>query len=648
MSVDPQKTRILLVEDSAMMRKIEVKTLRELGFAQIMEAGGGEEAVAILQGDNPVDLIISDWNMPGMDGYDLLVWVRGKEPFAAIPFLMATGQGDKQQEQKAVNAGVSSFVAKPFNAEDLQAKIDEAFGLKADSEASDAPPRERMGASGKVLLRVGHIQITDHLVLGVLKHLIQRGEMTPRHFELETECMGGWNPVQNALETGRVDAAFVLAPIAMDLFRHGTPLRLTLLAHRSGSIFVRNSRGDYSPPHENFFRNKSFCIPHKLSVHHMLAHLFFDRMGLQAALDGQNAKDVQFEVVAPVKMQDFLRENSDAAGFMVAEPLGTRAIASGDAHLQFLSAELWENHPCCVVAMRQDFIEPYTDAVYEFTDLLVQAGKFIARKPELAAEIGVGFLDPQKNLGLKVPVLKNVLTEPQGIKTDDLYPGQEDLDRMQCYMYEHLGIGPLVDMARFVDTRFADAACKDRISSAKPSLLHDADQTVADILVRSAFNDGGSTKAMLDKEGKYLAFTLARQEFGIDILKVREIVGMMPIRGIPQSSDHVRGVINLRDRVIPVIDLRRRFGLDQNDESERSCIIVLDLHDERGGRLGVTVDAVSRVMDLRGADIEEPPVFGDGIDTRYVLGMAKDGAGIRILLDVDHIFKDDALGGLAA
>ena len=275
MTVDPQNIRILLAEDSAMMRKIEVKTLRELGFEQIVEAANGNEAVRILEAGEMVDLIISDWNMPDMDGYELLVWVRGREASHHIPFLMATGQGDKQQEQKAMDAGVSSFVAKPFNGENLRLKIDEAFGLGGDPAAEPAAGLPRMAASGKVLLRVAHIQITDHLVLGVLRHMIHKGDLKPQHFELETECMAGWNPVQEALEKGRVDAAFVLAPIAMDLYRYGTPLRLTLLAHKNGSIFVRNSRGDYTAPYESFFSNKTFCIPHKLSVHHMLAHLFF-------------------------------------------------------------------------------------------------------------------------------------------------------------------------------------------------------------------------------------------------------------------------------------------------------------------------------------------------------------------------------------
>ena len=141
--------------------------------------------------------------------------------------------------------------------------------------------------------------------------------------------------------------------------------------------------------------------------------------------------------------------------------------------------------------MRDDFIEPHTDAVYEFTEMLVQAGKFIDQKPEMAAEIGVAFLDPNKMLGLKVPVLKNVLSEEKGIKTGDLYPAIEDLRTMNDYMVKRMRIGGAVDMEAFVDTRFADAACKDRVTSNLPGYLHIADNTASDLLTRYAQVDIG-------------------------------------------------------------------------------------------------------------------------------------------------------------
>ncbi len=641
MSIDPQNITILLVEDAAVMRNIEVKTLDTLGFKNIIEAENGEAAIQKLQEAERIDIVISDWNMPEKDGFELLRWIRSDEKYRQMPFIMATGQGDKKQQQKAMDAGVSSYIAKPFDSIELKNKIEEAFGIKKVPEKLSAEERKpRKTASGKVKLRIAHIQITDHLVLGVLKHLIEKGDMSPKYFELETQCLPGWNPVADALERGRVDAACVLAPIAMDLYSFDVPIKMILLAHKNGSIFVRNRKGDYKEPFQNFFKGKSFLIPHKLSIHHMLSHMFFDRVGLRAGMNGDRGMDVNFEVVAPVKMPEFLRSNEEACGFMVAEPIGTKAIASGVAELQFLSGELWSQHPCCIVAMRDEFIGPHTDAVYELTEMLVRAGNFIEQKPELAAEVAVNFLDPDKRLGLKVPLLKNVLTETQGIKAGDLFPLIEDFDIMQRYMAEKMKVGSIIDLEKFIDIRFARAAYKDRITSHQPSNLHATEEVVSEILYRSVNEEIVNAKSMLNKEGKYLTFRLGEQEYGIDILKIKEIIGMMPIRSIPCSVPFVKGVINLRDTVIPVIDLRLKFGMEEISYTDRTCIIVLDL--ESRGRhlhLGIVVDTVLEVLNIRASEIEDTPYFGVNIDTRLILAIAKMDKGIKILLDIEEVFE---------
>ncbi|MCP4107957.1 MAG: ABC transporter substrate-binding protein [Desulfobacteraceae bacterium] len=647
MSIDPKNVKILLVEDAAVMRKIEIKTLNALKFENIIEAGDGSKAVEILEQDEGIDLIISDWNMPNMGGYELLVWVRANEKYKDIPFLMATGQGDMKQEKKAIVAGVSSFVAKPFNADELKSKIEEAFGYREKEEViSKNVIKPTKTASGKVKLKIAHIQITDHLALGVLKSLIDKREMIPRYFELETHCMRGWNPVRESLGKGTVDAACVLAPIAMDLFGFGTPIKLVMLAHKTGSIFVRNRQGEYQRPYQNFFKNKSFIIPHNMSIHHMLCHLFFTNIGLKPGVAGERGVDVHFEVVDPILMPQFLSNNADAAGFMVAEPLGTKAIASGIAELQFLSNELWEHHPCCVVAMREEIIGQYPDAIHEFAEMLVQAGRFIQKRPELAAEIAVAFLDPNKKLGLKVPLLKNVLTEAQGIKTGDLYPSIDDLDKIQRYMVNQMGLGTLIDLEKFIDTQFADVACGNRASDKNLSVLHDSPSIAHEILKRGAVEETKDSKAMLNKEGKYLTFTLGYQEFGIDILKIREIIGMMPIRTVPQLPHFIKGVINLRGKVIPVMDLRLRFGMDEFDYTDRTCIIVLE-HEIDGNniRMGIAVDSVSEVMTFKASVIEETPSFGVKVDTRHILAVAKTEEGVKILLNVDHVLfgKDEKL-----
>ncbi|MEI7812453.1 MAG: chemotaxis protein CheW [Ignavibacteria bacterium] len=634
--------RILLVEDASVMRKMERKTLAAIDLNNIIEAEDGDAAIAELSSGEKIDLIISDWNMPKKDGYELLLWVRANDRFKTVPFLMATGRGEMKEADQAKKAGVSAFISKPFNAAELKAKIEEAFGIKQVSEKEEENKRiPRITESGRVRLKVAHIQITDHLVLGVLKHLISSGELTPKYFELETECMSSWNPVAKALEKGTVDAACVLAPIAMDLFSYEVPIKMILFAHKNGSIFVRNKSGHEDNDHpENFFKGKSFLIPHTLSIHNILAHMFFTGIGLQAGVTGKESVDVALEVAPPIKMPEFLSTNPDTAGYLVAEPIGTKAIAAGIAELQFLSSELWENHPCCVVAMQDEFIENYQDAVYEFTEMLVYAGKFIDQKPGIAAEVAVNFLDPDKSLGLKVPLLKDVLTEPLGIKTVDLYPVIEDLDRIQRYMHYKMGVGNIIDLAKFVDLRFASRACKDK-AKARPSILHESDGRALEILRRRLLGDEEQKrKSRLNKEGKYLMFTLNSQQFGIDILKVKEIIKLIPVRTMPHMPEYIKGIINLRGKVFPIIDLRNWFGMEQTEYNKKTVIIVLEIETRDNSlQMGAIVDSVSEVVDIKATDIEDTPAFGVAVNTKYISALVKADDKIKILLNIDEVLN---------
>jgi chemotaxis signal transduction protein len=268
----------------------------------------------------------------------------------------------------------------------------------------------------------------------------------------------------------------------------------------------------------------------------------------------------------------------------------------------------------------------------------VDAGRFIEQKPETAAEIAVRFLDPEGKLGLKVPLLKNVLTEERGIRTADLYPEIEDFEYMQKYMVEEMGIGSPINLSDFIVTKFADAACTDRDRYHLPSQLHDSANGIREILERSDHGSGAAHKTMLNLEGKYLTFRLDDQDFGIDILRIKEIIGMMPIRSMPQSPPFIRGVVNLRGEVIPVMDLRARFGMEEKEYSERTCIIILDVGNGAGtSRIGVIVDSVSEVVEMKASDIEDPPRLGDSSKTRYILGMAKQESRVKILLDMDQV-----------
>jgi purine-binding chemotaxis protein CheW len=147
-----------------------------------------------------------------------------------------------------------------------------------------------------------------------------------------------------------------------------------------------------------------------------------------------------------------------------------------------------------------------------------------------------------------------------------------------------------------------------------------------------------AVKAMVEREGKYLTFSLAGEEYGIGILKVKEIIGMMSITTVPRTPPFVKGVINLRGKVIPVVDLRLKFGMEEMGYTERTCIIVVEIGGQSGSVLiGIVVDSVSEVLNIKGNDIEETPTFGAKLDTDYILGMAKMNGGVKILLDIDKV-----------
>ncbi len=158
-----------------------------------------------------------------------------------------------------------------------------------------------------------------------------------------------------------------------------------------------------------------------------------------------------------------------------------------------------------------------------------------------------------------------------------------------------------------------------------------------------------SSNALLDKEGKYLTFALASEEYGLEILKVREIFGHMEITAVPQTPDHVKGVINLRGQVIPVIDLRAKFGMDTTDVTEETCIIVVEISQgNRKFNTGIVVDRVQEVLDIDGQNIEEAPQFGSSVNTDFILGMGKIEDTVKILLDIDKVLAGDdfsAMGG---
>ncbi len=139
--------------------------------------------------------------------------------------------------------------------------------------------------------------------------------------------------------------------------------------------------------------------------------------------------------------------------------------------------------------------------------------------------------------------------------------------------------------------------------------------------------------------GKYLSFYLTNEEYGVEILKVQEIINIQHVTPVPRTPEYMKGVINLRGKIIPVVDLRLRFGMDATEDDE-TCIIVVET---RGITVGVIVDRVNEVMDVRADELKPPPSFGGAVDTSFLMGMSNVDGRVRLLLNIDNVLSNMSL-----
>ena len=142
------------------------------------------------------------------------------------------------------------------------------------------------------------------------------------------------------------------------------------------------------------------------------------------------------------------------------------------------------------------------------------------------------------------------------------------------------------------------------------------------------------------KAGKFLTFKLGEEVYGLEILKVQEIIGIMKVTAVPGTPSFIRGVINLRGKIIPVVDLRLKFSMEKKEDTEKSCIIVVQIQ-LRTKKLimGIVVDEVSEVLNIIQDQIEDPPSFGSAVDTAFIMGMGKVGQKVIMLLDIDKVLS---------
>jgi len=148
--------------------------------------------------------------------------------------------------------------------------------------------------------------------------------------------------------------------------------------------------------------------------------------------------------------------------------------------------------------------------------------------------------------------------------------------------------------------------------------------------------------------GKYLTFRLDSEEYGLEILRVQEIIKMLDITHVPRTPAFVRGVINLRGKVIPIIDIRAKFSMPPREKTEKTCIIVVQIpHNDSLLTMGIIVDEVSEVLDIPAEQIEPPPQFGTSVETHFILGMAKTQDSVKILLNTDSVLACNELSNVS-
>lgn len=146
----------------------------------------------------------------------------------------------------------------------------------------------------------------------------------------------------------------------------------------------------------------------------------------------------------------------------------------------------------------------------------------------------------------------------------------------------------------------------------------------------------------MEVSGKFLTFLLSSEEYGIPIQKIKEIIGIMDITGVPRSPAFIKGVINLRGKIIPVMDLRLKFELGQKEYNQRTCIIVVELGAAGSIRLmGIVVDTVSEVVNIQKSEIELPPQYGNLVDTAFLTGMGKVKGKVILLLDIEQVLSNE-------
>lgn len=292
----------------------------------------------------------------------------------------------------------------------------------------------------KLDLKIGYMPVTDHLILGVsYEHDNRRFE----HLNLKPQKFHSWQELHNALKRGKIDGAFILAPLAMDLRSRGTKIKLICLGHREGSVLVVK----YDINAVSDLKGRIIAIPHKFSTHTMLLHKLITEAGMKYE------KDIRTTEMDPSDMVSALSRGA-IDGYIVAEPFGSQAEEQNIGKILITTQKIKKHHVDCVLTIREEIIKSHPEAVQELVNSLIGAGEYIHKKPREASEIGSKFL------GQTQSVVFNALTSDGGrVISWDLLPLIDEFKDLQDYAADKMKL-PIkkINISEFVDANYAQKA----------------------------------------------------------------------------------------------------------------------------------------------------------------------------------------------
>jgi len=521
---------ILVVDDEAEQLDSLRVGLKSRGF-KVFEALNAEDALKRLShGPEKIDIVITDYAMPGMNGMELLKKLRKKNNM--LPVILMTAYGKKNLIIDALHNNCNSFIEKPFTLDQLLKEIDRVIFFMLQNIDS----RQLNGLIPKLVHQINNhlFCISGNVELGIhnsddteaiKKHFSNIIEATKKIQHINRKVLEVGRKVEDKIETVEIRG---LLHDCIKTFEELMALKGVSMEKdlNSQNLYVSGNRFELEQLFENLILNSIDSMDGRPEK----------RLRITAGLD-------QFTSSASVSIED-----------------------TG----------------CGIMNESMDKI---------FTSY---------------------FTDKNKGTGLGLSVVKDIVEKHKG----------------------EIKVKSQVDKGTTFKVGF-------------PAVSRESTQTGGEKMDDLAETMDQAVKVMKDREGKYLTFSLANEEYGIGILKIKEIIGMMPITTVPQTPEFVKGVINLRGKVIPVIDLRLRFGMDKADYTERTCIIVVELQSHAADILiGIVVDSVSEVLNIKADDIEDTPTFGTKLNIGYILGMAKMEGGVKILLDIAQVLSSEEVAAL--